>query len=234
MKVAALLPFLGIALLVVAPASGALIDVGVWDFNGETPYESDGTNEEFVANAGTLAGNATLLFHKGGGYGTDFALEDGQGTTVNAPAGTAAGNNVRLQRGERWNNAPITVNFDATGLSDIVLTFAARWYSGGVTGFQASYSTDGETFVDFGSQQSFPTDEYATVTVSPGSALDGAGDAYIRLTLTDDGGATWNKAHAVRLDNFLLQAVPEPATLAMLGVGGLALIGSRRARNRGA
>lgn len=201
--------------------------VGVWDFNADATYESAGLSEAFDADGGSQAGSALLTFTGGGAGSTNFAIDD-DGTTVNAIGATPAGNNARIQRGERWNNDTLDIAFDATDLTDILLTFAADWNAGGVTGFQASWSTNDVDFTPFGAVQSFPTDAYETMTVDPGAALDGAPSATIRLTFTSDGGAAWNTGHAVRFDNFQINAVPEPASMSLLALGGLALLRRKR------
>ncbi|MCC5828153.1 MAG: PEP-CTERM sorting domain-containing protein [Phycisphaeraceae bacterium] len=216
-----------------ASVQGATIDpmvtVGAWHFNDAEPYTSSGQGDTFLADDGLRkAGDfpATLVFDSGNS-GTNFQVETA-GTTVNALDGVPGGNNARLQRGERWNNAIMTAAFDASGLFDVFLTFAAQSFPGGVTTFQPSYSTDGITFIDLGLPQSLPTGSYQQVVVDTGAALDGVETAFIRLTFSGATGAASNTGARALIDNVVILAVPEPASLALFGVGAMLMMARRR------
>ena len=213
-----------------------------WDFNGESTGTTSGAGTSFIANTGTDAGTAVMTFNSAPTAGSsNLGVDSSSSTTVNALPAAAAGNHVNLRRGERWNNRTLTLDFDAAGHILSVLTFAAnRSNSSGVSGFQASYSTDGVLFTDFGGIQLFPVNGYDVVTVDPGNALDDAATASIRLTFTADGGGIGSGV-GVRFDNFQVNAepaspgnggapaVPEPATAGLAALAGLALLRRRRA-----
>lgn len=220
------LPTVGVACALMAGSATQGAVIAAWDFNGEGPTSATMGNESYLASAGGQSGSA-LMALAGPTTGTNLVIES-NGTLLNALDGVPAGDNLRLQRGIRWNNGTMTLSFDATGLTDIKLTFAAQTFSGGVNAFQASYSTDGVDFFDFGTVQSIPAGSYGLVTVDPGTVLDGASTASIRLTFEGATGAASNTGARAVFDNVVITAIPEPASLALLGLGGLILVGRRR------
>lgn len=205
--------------------------VAVWDFNTQTTNVfTNGFQTDVAPDGGDQVATANVRFQStaatAGTAGTNFGFVSG-GTTINAVGATPAGNHVDLRRGERWDNGTVTFTFDGTGLSDAELSFAAlRAGNNSVSSFQASYSTDGINFTDFGGIVALPT-AWTLVTVDPGSALDGVTTAAIRLTFSNDGVST-NTGDAVRFDNIQINAVPEPASMALLALGGLVLVSRRR------
>ncbi|MFP4104639.1 MAG: hypothetical protein ACLFVU_00985, partial [Phycisphaerae bacterium] len=109
-----------------------------------------------------------------------------------------------------------------------LLTF--DWYRSDATSFNArvlasTTDVDGE-FVQIGSPTGdgpVETDEWESapsIDLSSLAALNSGETMYFRLQFSDDGGGFAN-IRSLGLDNIQVSVVPEPATMALLGLGGL-------------
>ncbi len=193
------------------PASGAL--VAAWSFNSY-----DGTSLSVASSSGT--GTLTI----DAGWAGD--LGNPPGTTLNAVGADPAGLALQLKN-DANNLLGIEFAISTVGLQDLVLTFASsRNNAQGFNLNQVSYSSNGGTsFMDLGGTYD-PTTTLGVLTFdfTGITALDGNSAVVIRITLDGAGNQNGNNL----IDNVQFNAVPEPGTIALLGVA--ALIGFRRRR----
>lgn len=137
--------------------------------------------------------------------------------------------------------------FSTVGLQDVKFTFDQAGSSTGPRDFQVQYSTDGVNFTNFGAAyevlQNTTPNAWTSVTYNPlftkvvdfssVSAIDNQANVFVRLTNTTTTAinlGTVATGGTNRVDNILVEAsaVPEPATMAALGLGVAALIRRRR------
>ncbi|MEX2091096.1 MAG: PEP-CTERM sorting domain-containing protein [Pirellulales bacterium] len=129
----------------------------------------------------------------------------------------------------------------STGLSQIGISWDQTRSSTGPASFKVQYSTDGSSFVDLPdyaipaiSWSSGTPDATGTTSFTENlgaiSALDNQASIYFRLTAT---AAPSSTGGTNRVDNFRISEgeVPEPATLALVGLAGLTLVGVARRRS---
>ena len=195
-------------LFVFASATCARADeIALWNFNDSDLVVDRGS--------GTIESNfnpANITFSSG--------------TSVNAQMGDVAGQALVLAGGTSLQNngANITLRVSTVGFGSIVVSFATQRTSTGFNSNQFQYSTDGVTFLDFGSPYDPPASfgvqlfDLSSITALNNNAL-----AAFRIVFNGASGATGNN----RLDNLLVsgttqptaEPVPEPATMLLFGTG---------------
>jgi hypothetical protein len=132
------------------------------------------------------------------------------------------------------------------GLSQIAVAFDHVSSSTGPRDFNLAWSTDGSSFFNFGSHSvlvntspyawssstAYPVHNYS-YDLSSITLLDNAPNVYFRIvdaSTVSAGGGTVAAAGTSRVDNFTVSSIPEPAAVAMLGLGLAGLILFRRRR----
>jgi hypothetical protein len=217
-----------------AAEPGDNVVIAGWNFNDPVV---EAATTAITASTGT--GTMSLVGFNGGQ--TNFT-----GTTVNALAGDAAGRDMALQNGT-GAGAPtsgdggfVDFSFSTIDLEDIILTFA-RQRSG--TGFSTntwSFSNDGgltfttaatETIGVAGTATTYAGEGVQTIDFSSFSGIEDQVSVIVRLTLSNPTSATAASGNN-RFDNinFSGTVIPEPASLALLGLGSLLIAGRRRQR----
>lgn len=187
--------------------------------NFNTLVENTNNGVTYVPDTGD--GMLTLV-----GFTSD-GISSKAGSTINAILPDLAGQNLTLM-GEDNNGAMLIYAVDLTVFADPILTFADRRTGSGFNSIQVSYSTDGTTFVDFGSAYDPTTGNYGlrTIDLSSANVLDGAATAFVKFTL---GGAS-SPGGQYRLDNVQINAnsttaIPEPSRMAVSGAMVALIIG---------
>ena len=205
--------------------------VAGWDFqtttNGGTAVlVSPNTPKLYTANfgSGTLYLNGTEgssdWFVPATGS-TNTQLNGFSGTTVNAGVGfstTTTSPAALAVISSAANDKFAVFKFSMSDSKDLVVSYATQRTATGFATQTWAFSTNGSSWTDAQvvSGASIPT-SFASVTLNNISGLDGVANAYLRVQFSGATSATGNN----RLDNIQFNAssaVPEPATLSLLGV----------------
>lgn len=211
----------GITLLFASTATADV--VAYWNFN---TFDAD--NDSTIA-ADQGSGTISLSSFAGG-------VKDFFGSTTNALNGDPRGTSLSLQGGTETggdtyagNGTFIELSFSMAGMQDLDVSYWTRRTGTGFNANQWSYSADGTNFTDFGPV----IDPNATSSgdLSPPlslSTLDNIDTAFLRYTVS---GATSINGNN-RIDNLVLTAtaIPEPSSLAVLGLAGVGVVALRRRR----
>ncbi len=180
--------------------------VGYWDFNS--------TLTRSAGSSGTLTAGLDSL-------GLSY-VSSGTGTTVNLQSGFSAGESLAFVNLISVTEVGrVTVNgLNFTGLFTPTFSFAAKSTPAFQIGdvFRLEYDS-GSGWITAASFQP-PTTSYELVshTFAPG-LLDNVANAQIRITFS----TIVAVADVFEVDNLTIAAVPEPSTIALLGLCGLAL-----------
>ena len=221
-------------------ASYAQTTLADWTFEGTL---NDTTASDFAygpADSGAQNGGSA-----GGGH------HAATNTVWSSPSGNGS---VQSLSATRWDMGDyFQFSLSTAGFSGLSITADQTGSNTGPRDFQLQYSTDGNTFTNFGSIYSISNDSWATngtpKTVSNHSfdlssitALNNLSTVYFRLTdasTTNITGGAITAAGSSRVDNFTVNAantvVPEPSILGLAGLGAAMLVGARRfyRRSRG-
>jgi len=167
--------------------------------------------------------------------------EEGSGTAsgVHASANTDWSNPVGNGSGESFSSNEWAIGdyyqfqTSTTGEGGVRLSWGQTRSSTGPSDFDLRWSTDNSTYTTFMSYV-VPVVTWSSGTFNPASvftadltnipALNDQPNVYFRLVATSAAGGT---AGSNRVDDFTI-AVPEPASVALMMLTGLALVGIRR------
>jgi hypothetical protein len=208
-----------------APARAAIITE--WTFETSQPT----TSGPAAAEVGTGSASGS---HAGAAV---YSTPSGNGSTHAYSANTWAS-------GDYWQFTTST-----TGSVGIDFQFDQTSSNTGPRDFQLEYSTDGSLFTNFGSVYAVLANAAPNVAWTPATynpvyttledlssvtALNNQPAIYIRLADTDAtsaNGGTVGTAGTDRVDNVIIGtglSLPEPASLGILALGGMSLLGRRR------
>lgn len=126
------------------------------------------------------------------------------------------------------------------GFSNIVISYDQNGSGTGPSTFQFAYSLDGTTFNNVGSTYVIPSGVTWTAgtanvlgntsfafDLSDITAIDNMSSVYFRIIdsgTTSINGGTVGTGGTDRIDNFIVSSVPEPSSIALAAVGGIACL----------
>ncbi len=223
-------PTLIAAISFAAVSAHAQVVISDWTFETSAPT----TVGPFTAELGTNPGQATA-FHSGT-IGTP---------TYSSPSGNGSAHSFSSNG---WNvNDYYQFSASTTGFSGITVSFDQTSSNTGPRDFALLYSVNGGGFTQFGSTYTVlanaaPNNVWSATVNHPEfnfsfnlgavTALNNAASVTFRLvnnSTVSANGAAVAATGTDRVDNFTIsQTTPEPATMAALGLGAIALIRRRR------
>jgi hypothetical protein len=207
-----------------------------WTFEGNAPADlSNSTIGPSVSPPNTGTGTLNGVHASAA---TDWSTPAGNGSAESYSVNTwAIGDYFQFSTSSIGSDR-VKLSFDATGSGT------------GPTDFKVQYSLNGSTFTDTGSTYKVllnggPAPSWSSMgTRAPEytssfdfssiPALGNAASIYFRLvntTTASIGGGTVAAGGTSRIDNVQVVGVPEPASLALLGLAGLACVGAARRRS---
>jgi hypothetical protein len=182
------------------PTAGQSGVFAYWNFNGLSIATASGPGAGGVPTTmgADFAGNGSATLSLAGWTGL---VDDFGGSTINAQSGDVAGASLSPVS-SAGNGSYFQFSFSMAGLESLAIDFARRGTSTGFTTGLWSYSTDGTTFTQFGSNTATTSTTFGSATQQTTAALNGAATAYLRYTLS---GAT-NTSGNNRIDNLTFTA----------------------------
>ncbi len=229
--------FLFLAVGVIGASAQAVV-ITQWNFNSVTPDNNSATGT-FTPNIG--AGSVSAV---GGVNGTTFVsgFSDG-GSSDPATDDNSAWQTTTYATSAPNKSAGIQALTSTAGFENIIVTFDSRHSNTASRYLQFQYTTDGATWVDFGTTLDhnagaawFNVDTFNLSSVSGVNnnaafgfrvvAAFGPAGSYV----ASNDGSNFGAAGTIRYDMLTVSGsvVPEPATMAALGLGTLALIRRKR------
>ncbi len=218
-KIAALAAVASLGL--VATARADLL--ALWTFETSVPT----TSGPHTAESGIFAASSVASSNSGG--------------TFSNPAGNGSNESFSSNGWDPGEYYQFQTN--STGFENITVSYGQATSATGPGFFDFFYSTDGTTYIQFGSTYDGPDLDFSSTTFRPENvlsfdltsitALDNDASIFFRVAVngtTAENGGTTASTGTFRIDDFAVNAtaVPEPASLALAGLGGLFLLRRRR------
>jgi len=220
-------------------------------YNGPVTNTPSGGTTTSVSG---FQGNPDLSAYVGSGGGAvggilgglDY-MDPATGTTWQSSGTSGAGSvGYGLQWGsnetQNLTGAGFTVSLNTTGLTDLMFRFDVRSaQSGSATGAPTSFSAINYRLNGTGNWTSVGATDLPTwlvqsawqsekvVDLKAFDFLEGQSNLEIQFIFNGGAKDQLGQAHNLRIDNLLLTAVPEPASVALLGMS-VAFMGMRRRR----
>lgn len=214
-----------IALAALSLANSQAANIAQWTFETSIPTTTGPFSPEVGSGSGSLINIGATA------------------NTISSPAGNGSAHSFSSNGwdvGDYFQFSVSTVGFSGIGIS-----FDQTGSNTGPRDFSVAYSLDGTTFTPIGSY-AITFASWSAVTPNPISshtydlsaitALDNASVVYFAVTDTSTvsiNGGTVAAAGTDRLDNFTVFSpvpVPEPSTIALAGIGGVAALFALRRR----
>ena len=226
-----------IFLLVAVCAAGSLLTaqaqtIADWTFETSVPAGTPGAGVAFPGISPEVGSGTASGLHVGNSV---YSTPVGNGSTHSFSSTLWA-------VGDYYQFAVST-----TGYNNIAISFDQASSGTGPGSFQLEYSTDGTTYANIGTAYTVldnglapnaswnspianPVYSYSE-NLSAITALNNAANVYFRLvdaSTTSSSGGTVGTGGTDRVDNFDVSVVPEPTTIALASLGGLACLAARR------
>jgi len=218
-----ILTIIGLAAAASLAGAQAQTLIGYWNFNGLSITTASAPGSGGVPNSiASDSGTGATLTLSGAWSGL---VDDFGGSTTNALNSDIAGASLSLVSNV-GNGSYIQFSFSMTSLNGVSISFATRGTSTGFNAGQWSYSTNGTSFTDFGSNTATTSTSFALASPGTTTGLDNAATAFLRYTLDGASSVSGNN----RIDNLQITAVPEPSTWALIGIGAFVMIWNLRRR----
>jgi hypothetical protein len=219
-RIAVLSAVAAVAVFALTPVASAFPPIAEWTFEVSVPA----TAGPHAAEGGDNAGPGSPASGLHASASTVYSNPVGNGSNESFSSNFwAIGDYYQFQT-------------STVGYTDITFSWHQTRSSTGPEMFQLQWSTDGSLFTDLGAQFSVPAITWTsgapdgTLTtvfgpVSAPAALDNQAAVYFRLVAMSAPSST---AGSNRVDNVVIDGVPEPGTLALVALGALGLIRRRR------
>jgi len=241
------LPFLLLFPLVAIPANAATayfaFQSGV--ASGSSFQGTVTSNVGFASDPTIAKTNGSASSVDGGGQGSFMDPNNPSDTYLGTGGGVTSVNsygwNVDISGGQSFTGAAFTVSVNLTELTDLSIAFGLRAAGSSTAGivplsFKSIEYSLGDSGVWESAGVASPTwtvsGAYSnkSVNFSALSEIEGQSDVRIRFTLADtDLNPTTGTASSIRIDNLVIEAVPEPSS-AVLMLGSALALASRRRR----
>ncbi len=177
---------------------------------------------------------------EGGIYATTSFASSNSGGTFSNPVGNGSGESFSSNgwtTGEYYQFTTSSVDYT----EGITVSFAQAASSSGPGNFIFQYSTDGITYSDFGTAYAGPTADFSGTTFRPENVLtfnlsaiaelNNNATIGFRVTVADttsETGGTISDTGTFRVDDFTVNAIPEPSAALLGAIGALGLLRRRR------
>lgn len=197
--------------------------VAYWDFGPDAAGYTETVSIENAIGTPTLTGTASGTgFVAGGSGGVSFTDAGGGGHAAGQALSWASGVNDGDQQ---W-----VLGVDLTGYQDMTIRWDYRATSTGPSGASLEYQVGAGVWTLVETASFIRDSNYHEYTkdISSISAIENQASVQFRLSNFTGGSSTGT----YRQDNLQIAAIPEPATLVLLGFGGLTAMVIRRTARR--
>jgi len=199
-----------VALGIFIPSAFSDVIIATWDFG------PDGSGYTEITSVENVVGTPTLM---GMSAGTGYSTEGQSGVSFTDAEGGhhAAGQALAWGSGVNDGDQEWIMNLNLTGYQELTLRWDYRSTGTGPSGARLEYKVGAEswTLIEVIALSTDASYHEYLKDLSTISSIENQSEVQFRLS--DFGGGSGGGTH--RIDNLQLSTVPEPATVAVFGVG---------------